>query len=119
MKGFWQILKQIVAYSSGISIIGGSYLLVDSIKNKPLTETQVVKIVQQQINPLSEVVFKTYISVVALDSATVRTLRNMPKDKVLMLYYKDLMFTKPLPEVKKDSIIVTPKPIIKHEKIKR
>jgi hypothetical protein len=29
------------------------------------------------------------------------------------------MFTKPLPEVKKDSVIVTPKPIIRHEKIKK
>jgi hypothetical protein len=119
MKTPVSILKTVLSYSAGIAIIGSAYLLVDSIKNKPLTEIQVIKIVQQQINPLSEVVFKTYISVVALDSATVRTLRNMPKDKVLMLYYKDLMFTKPSPEVKKDSIIVTPKPIIGHEKIKR
>jgi hypothetical protein len=117
VKQFWNILRYFLSVASGIAIIGSVYLFVDSIKNKPLPESKVREIVQQEINPLSEIVFKTYISVTALDSATVRTLTGMPKNKVLLLFYKDLMFTKPLDTIKKETPKYIPK--AKIEKIKK
>jgi hypothetical protein len=61
MKGIKEIsghLLKIAGYAGGIAIIGGAYLLVDSIKNKPLSKEEVTEIVRTEIVPLQNQVLE-------------------------------------------------------------
>lgn len=69
MKGIKEIgshLLKIAGYAGGIAIIGSAYLLVDSIKNKPLSKDEVTKIVQTEIVPL-----QNQVSEIRIDQQTI------------------------------------------------
>jgi hypothetical protein len=93
---FFKHILKVVSYAGGIALIGGAYLLVDSIKNKPLTKDEVTTIVKEEISPVvnlvdthlkntisQEGVFKT------LENSYIRTLEKNLKDKSELAKYKD------------------------------